>query len=81
MFDTLDCDLLSTIHGGQQADSAGPNQGSDAVSAPVPGTPPVWDRKASRSDYGYCVDTVKDMGGTVDDLLRVCGQPPAPVAP
>jgi hypothetical protein len=72
--ETLNLDLLSTVTGGQNSETTD-------VSVPVPGTNPIVSKGGTRSDYAYCVDTVKGMGGNFNDIATVCGQPPAPVAP
>lgn len=67
---------LVAVTGGQTA----PNSESTTVTLPVPGTEPVIDKRGTRSDYGFCLDTAKQMGLGVDDMIKLCGQPPAPAA-
>ena len=70
--ETLALDLLAGVHGGQQ----GPNTESEQVNVPVPGAPPVIDKKGSRTDWAYCADIVKSIGGAPSDIRSTCGLPP-----
>jgi hypothetical protein len=71
-FETLDLDLLSTVSGGQN---------SENVEVAVPGAGPVISKGGTRSDWGYCADTVKGMGGSISDIANVCGKPNGAASP
>jgi hypothetical protein len=67
-FEALHVDLLSAVNGGQN---------SENVEWSAPGVGPIVSKGGSRSDWGYCADTVKSMGGGVNELIAACGAPPA----
>lgn len=82
-FASIDLASLSLVTGGadnQQPQPQSPNSDNLQVGAQanIPRVGPVnlgVNAGRNRSDYGYCADTVKSMGGNAQDLRNTCGLP------
>ncbi len=84
-FHSIDLASLSLVTGGandqQQPPSPAPNQDQLQIGAQgtVPKLGPVnlgVNAQTSRSDWAYCANTVRQMGGSPKDMRDACGLPP-----
>ncbi|MGE5181763.1 MAG: hypothetical protein ACM31C_06860 [Acidobacteriota bacterium] len=85
-FHSIDLASLSLVIGGagdsqQPPPSPSPNQDQFQVGAQatIPKAGPVnlgVNAQSSRSDWAYCANTVRKMGGNPKDMRDSCGLPP-----
>lgn len=79
-FATIDMNSLVTVCGGEGAPNTIEGSGNIGVTAPTQKGDKIQvgvqgSYKQSQTNYAVCVDSYRQMGGTVDGLRAACGLP------